>query len=98
MNDSAFVMAYNTTNYEAVSQSNMVDPKQAWKLILKNQPLNKKMNLSLAQMEESLKENVIRPKIMTGVGYSIGDYFQNDNFNMIYVKRISADSNTAQFF
>ena len=89
LNDSAFVMGYNTTKHDAVSQSNMVDPKQAWKLILKNQTLNKKMNLSIAQISESLKENVIKPKIMTGVGYSIADYFQNDNFNMIYVKRIT---------
>jgi len=43
----------------------------------------------MQNISDSLKENVIVPKVMSGVAYTIGDYFQNNNFNMIYVKKIT---------
>lgn len=89
LNDCAYVIGFNSTNYEPVAQSNMIDPRQGWKLLYKNNPINRKMNVTMQSVNESLKDNVVTPKVMSGIAYSIGDYFQNDTFNMIYVKKIS---------
>jgi len=31
LNDSAYVIGFNSTSFTAVAQSNMIDPKQGWK-------------------------------------------------------------------
>lgn len=89
LNDSAYVLAYTTSDFVPAAPSNLVDPKTGWKLLYRNNPITRKLNVAKDAAENSIARNVIKPEIMPGVAYTISDYFQNDTFNMVYVQKLS---------